>query len=112
MREHRFVNFLPDFANKMGVECVDDLQLVTASDLPLVGLKPVQARRFCRLLADPTTSFGRPPPSPSAPSSSAHASAAAAGSATGPSVDLRGGTSSESDRLEGGDPAYADAPDD
>lgn len=31
MREHRFVDFLPDFVNMLGVECVDDLQLVTVA---------------------------------------------------------------------------------
>lgn len=112
MREYRFLKFLPDFVIKLGVECVDDLELVTASELPLVGLKPLQARRFCQLLADPTTSLVGLPLSPSGPSSSAPASAAELGSATRPSVEMRGGFSSESDRLEGGVPDCADAPDD
>lgn len=46
MRLHRFLDFFPLFVEKLGVEYVEDLQLVTEADLPLLGIKPVQARRL------------------------------------------------------------------
>lgn len=49
MRVNRFAEFHSAFVDVLGVECVEDLELVTEGDLPLVGLKPIQARRFLRL---------------------------------------------------------------
>lgn len=51
MVEHRFLEFLPAFTDVLGVECVADLPLVTEADLPALGMKPIQARRFGRLFA-------------------------------------------------------------
>lgn len=51
MKENRFSDYFSAFVDKLGVECVDDLQLVMAADMPIVGLKPVQARRFTSLLS-------------------------------------------------------------
>eukprot|EP00170_Pyropia_yezoensis_P002411 contig_10106_g2415 len=51
MKENRFSDYFSAFVDKLGVESVDDLQLVMAADLPIVGLKPVQARRFTSLLS-------------------------------------------------------------
>lgn len=50
MGAHRFMEYLDAFVDKLGVACIEDLQLVTAEDLPLAVLKPIQARRFARVV--------------------------------------------------------------
>lgn len=57
MVQHRFTEFLPAFTDVLGVECVDDLTLVTEADLSELGMKPIQARRFARLVASPATAL-------------------------------------------------------
>lgn len=61
MVQHRFVEFLPAFTDVLGVECVDDLPLVTEADLSALGLKPIQARRFASLVAQPETAVALRP---------------------------------------------------
>lgn len=75
MKQNRFAEFTGAFVDKLGVECVDDLQLVTSEDLPTVGLKPVQARRFMSIQAARTSKLNDtvpPPLSPRAHASSGH----------------------------------------
>lgn len=50
---HRFLDYFDAFVEKLGVECLDDLELVPEADLPLVGMKPIQVRRFGRLSSAP-----------------------------------------------------------
>lgn len=59
-----FMDYLQAFVDKLGVECIEDLQLVTAEDLPLVGLKPIQARRFARVVFQDSILSGAPLLSP------------------------------------------------
>lgn len=51
--QHRFSGFLPAVIDELGVEGVEDLQLVTEADLRLIGLKPIQTRRLLLLVAPP-----------------------------------------------------------
>lgn len=50
---HRFLDYHDVFVEKLGVECLDDLELMTEADLPLLGMKPIQDRRFVRLSSAP-----------------------------------------------------------
>lgn len=49
--QHSLGSFLPGLVDELGVECVEDLQLVTEADLRLIGVKSVQPRRLLRLVA-------------------------------------------------------------
>lgn len=51
MVEHGFLALIPALTDVLRVECVADLALVTEADLPALGMKPIQARRFGRLPA-------------------------------------------------------------
>lgn len=58
---NQFLDFFNAFVDKLGNECVDDPQLVTEADLPLVGMKPVQVRRFVRIDSAPSLTLQQSP---------------------------------------------------
>lgn len=60
----RFMDYLQAFVDRLGVECIEGPQLVTAEDLPLVGLKPIQARRLARVVFQDSILSGAPLLSP------------------------------------------------
>lgn len=59
MVKHRFQEFLPSFTDELGVECVNDLPRVTEADLPGLRMKPIQTRRFVRLVTPPRAGLNR-----------------------------------------------------
>ena len=59
LREHRFVEYTAAL-DELGVETLDDLIDVTVGDLTaeVVGMKPIQARRFVRLATERSSMAG------------------------------------------------------
>lgn len=64
MGTHRFMEYLGAFTEKLSVEGIEDVQLVTTEDLPLVDLKPTQARRLARVVFRDDIPSGAPLLSP------------------------------------------------
>jgi len=50
MTANRFEQYVEDFEKKLGVGTVSDLAYVTADDLELIMVMPVQRRRFLELM--------------------------------------------------------------
>lgn len=57
--EHRFQELLPSFTDVLGVECVNDLPLVTETDLTGLGMEPIQSSPFVRLVTSPGAGLNR-----------------------------------------------------